>query len=556
MPQLRDIKTRRLVPNPRNARRNDESNIDSLCDTIQVVGIMEPLHIVEVAPPADAAEIYAAEGDDDPNWYMVVFGHRRRRAALRLELPTVPCLVSDDEDAARQLAMAMIENLHRENLTVTEEADGFRQLELEGWSAEKIAETLARPLERVRQSLTLQRLPQQARDAADAGTLTLDNAAELDKFTDDPDALARILKNGDRWGFRHALTEETRKSELRKAKDELRATLVLDGVDIVSQPADWGSSTAKIVDARTLLDKNGELLDPEAVKGKPGFAAIIQTDYNTPKPLIVCKDPEFLGYTRTTSADRHLSSEEREERARKKAAEEAHTEALRLAQGVRREFLKETYGTPRGAKKIYLRVLREVATTPGILTYSKELSDLVSAMAGITIGSELCAGQIPRHLVRDGVREKFARAGTDRLTRVLVARWAAGHESNLDAYGWQVRPEVAVPFFDTLVADGYTLSDAEQRLYGELHASLQPEKEQDEPAEQATDEETAGPAEAATSIGDDTVTEEPEDEEEREPIHPDVDATVTALHSDVELTPESEDATDEESPSEDVALSA
>ena len=58
--------------------------------------------------------------------HMVLFGYRRREAAIAAELAAVPCIVRADYTAkdAEQVADMLAENLHRGDLTAVEEADG------------------------------------------------------------------------------------------------------------------------------------------------------------------------------------------------------------------------------------------------------------------------------------------------------------------------------------------------------------------------------------------------------------------------------------------------
>ncbi|MBZ1349967.1 ParB/RepB/Spo0J family partition protein [Alcaligenaceae bacterium LF4-65] len=93
--------------------RMDEGALAELADSIRVQGIMQPI----LVRPIDAGK----------GRYEIIAGERRFRAAQLAGLTEVPVLVKDvaDEHAA---AMALIENIQREDLNPLEEAQGVKRL--------------------------------------------------------------------------------------------------------------------------------------------------------------------------------------------------------------------------------------------------------------------------------------------------------------------------------------------------------------------------------------------------------------------------------------------
>ncbi len=89
----------------------DDAALQTLADSIKAQGIMQPILVREIA--ADRYEIIA--------------GERRWRASQLAGLSEVPVLVRDIADEAA-LAMALIENIQRENLNPLEEALGIKRL--------------------------------------------------------------------------------------------------------------------------------------------------------------------------------------------------------------------------------------------------------------------------------------------------------------------------------------------------------------------------------------------------------------------------------------------
>ena len=94
----------------------DNAALQTLADSIKAQGIMQP---ILVRPLSD--------GLSDEQHYEIIAGERRWRASKIAGLEDVPVLVREIEDEAA-LAMALIENIQRENLNPLEEAQGIKRL--------------------------------------------------------------------------------------------------------------------------------------------------------------------------------------------------------------------------------------------------------------------------------------------------------------------------------------------------------------------------------------------------------------------------------------------
>ena len=106
----------------------DDAALQTLADSIKTQGIMQPILVREISP--DKFEIIA--------------GERRWRASQMAGLTHVPVLVRDIADESA-LAMALIENIQRENLNALEEAQGIKRLIDEfAMTHEKAAEAVGR----------------------------------------------------------------------------------------------------------------------------------------------------------------------------------------------------------------------------------------------------------------------------------------------------------------------------------------------------------------------------------------------------------------------------
>lgn len=109
--QLLEIPVGEITPNPHQPRLHfDEASLAELADSIRELGVLQP---VLVRPGTDG--------------YVLVAGERRWRAARRAGLATVPAVVRSSDDLG-SVEQALVENLHREDLTPLEEAAAYQQL--------------------------------------------------------------------------------------------------------------------------------------------------------------------------------------------------------------------------------------------------------------------------------------------------------------------------------------------------------------------------------------------------------------------------------------------
>jgi ParB family chromosome partitioning protein len=109
---MRDLNVAMLRPGKYQPRtRMDEASLNDLATSIKAQGIMQPILVRQIADSS----------------YEIIAGERRWRAAQLAGLTHVPVLVRSVPDNAA-LAMALIENIQRENLNPLEEAVGIQRL--------------------------------------------------------------------------------------------------------------------------------------------------------------------------------------------------------------------------------------------------------------------------------------------------------------------------------------------------------------------------------------------------------------------------------------------
>ena len=160
---LEEIQVSAIRPNPYQPREHfDEEELASLAESIREVGILQPVLVRET-------------GDG----YELIAGERRWRAARRVGLQTIPAMVRDTDDASA-LEHALVENVHRSDLNVLEEAAAYQQLiEDFGLTHEEVSIRVGRSRTSVTNTLRLLQLPPSVQRMVRDRSLTMGHARAL-----------------------------------------------------------------------------------------------------------------------------------------------------------------------------------------------------------------------------------------------------------------------------------------------------------------------------------------------------------------------------------------
>lgn len=407
---------------------------------------------------------------EDGTWRLVA-GFRRLTACVEAGLDTTYCVVRPEwTDKPMSVLLAMLkENTQRKALTVKEEADAYAQLMLfPDMTVEKIAKQMGRKADYVRGQLAVAKLEHdRAVELANQGRLTLEDAAELEQFADQPKIYKRIIKkidehtNTGRWGGAHIInTEKSKKQYKITAAQRIQELRQAGAVILPKKPKDFGHASRE-ADVETLRDANGGTLDGNTLVFQPGFAALLDSNQGFPKVVVVCLNPEAHGYTRHAYYDRFVSDEVRAEREREEQAAQAHRAAFAAETEVRVKFLTETYSNVKkpAAKAMLARATRLAAADPGRLYAGK--AELVAALAGID---------------PDTIDETTS---AERVNRVILARYVAYREAQfIQAASWGRKHELAAAWPLLLTSDGYAMGETETAvqvaLTGALAAEVEP----------------------------------------------------------------------------------
>ena len=157
-----------MVPGTYQPRtRMDEGALYELAESIKAQGIMQPVLVRRLTSGEHAGQ------------YEIIAGERRFRAAHLAGLDSIPVLVRDvpDESAA---AMALIENIQREDLNPLEEAQGLQRLVKEfGLTHEQAAQAVGRSRSAASNLLRLLNLADPVQTMLMAGDIDMGHARAL-----------------------------------------------------------------------------------------------------------------------------------------------------------------------------------------------------------------------------------------------------------------------------------------------------------------------------------------------------------------------------------------
>jgi len=154
----------------------DADRLEELAESIRHQGIIQPV-------------VVRAKGDDQ---YELIAGERRWRAAQMADIERIPAIVRDVPDEIA-IAMALVENIQRENLNPIEEATALRRLVDEfQMTHQEAGDSVGRSRSAVSNLLRLLELSEEVRELVDARHLEMGHARAL--LTLDPAMQAKAAR--------------------------------------------------------------------------------------------------------------------------------------------------------------------------------------------------------------------------------------------------------------------------------------------------------------------------------------------------------------------------
>ncbi len=161
-----DISIDVIEPNKNQPRRNFfEDSLHELSESIKQFGVIQPITVRKI---------------DGEEKYEIIAGERRFRAARMAGLTTVPAIINTNVDDNSSLAMALIENIHREDLSPVEQALTFKQL-LEEFKLthDELSRQVGKSRALITNTLRILSLPISIQKLIDEGKVTAGHAKAL-----------------------------------------------------------------------------------------------------------------------------------------------------------------------------------------------------------------------------------------------------------------------------------------------------------------------------------------------------------------------------------------
>lgn len=183
MAEMTEVDIKDIDPNPTQPRRNfDQEALDELATSLAQLGVIQPITLKR-----------RADGK-----YIIISGERRWRAAQQAGLERLPAYIRDVDDENLH-AMALVENIQRENLNAIEIALGMQRLIEEcGLTQEAMAEKVGKKRSTVSNYMRLLSLPSEMQLALKEGIISMGHAkalATLD-YEDQIKALKKCVRKG------------------------------------------------------------------------------------------------------------------------------------------------------------------------------------------------------------------------------------------------------------------------------------------------------------------------------------------------------------------------
>ena len=161
---LKEIRVSDIKPNPKQPRlRIDPERLQELANSIKEYGVVQP--VVVRAQPGGGYELIA--------------GERRWRACQQLDLEYIPAVIREYGEL-QSAAIALIENLQRENLNPLEEATAYKRLMDEfQLTQEQVSQRVGKSRPQITNMIRLLALPNEIKVKLSTGEITMGHARPL-----------------------------------------------------------------------------------------------------------------------------------------------------------------------------------------------------------------------------------------------------------------------------------------------------------------------------------------------------------------------------------------
>ena len=218
MNQMTTIGIDQIIPNPSQPRTQfDDEALRELADSIKQLGVIQPITV--------------KKQDDN---YIIISGERRWRASQMVGLKELPVYVRDVDDENLH-AMALVENIQRQDLNAIEIALGMQRLIEEcNLTQEAMAEKVGKKRSTVSNYMRLLTLPSEVQLALKEGIITMGHAK----------AIASIAPERQLWALKRCIKKAM---SVRQAEEMARKLAMPINADI-EEEAEYPEAYSRLVE--------------------------------------------------------------------------------------------------------------------------------------------------------------------------------------------------------------------------------------------------------------------------------------------------------------------
>ena len=219
MNQVAEIAVSEIIPNPTQPRTQfDDEALQELASSISQLGIIQPITVKK----------------GDGGKYIIISGERRWRASQMVGLETLPAYIREVDDENLH-AMALVENIQRQDLNAIEIALGMQRLIDEcGLTQEAMAEKVGKKRSTVSNYMRLLNLPVEVQLALKEGLITMGHAK----------AIAGIDAEKQVWALKKCL----KKALSVRQTEELARKLAEQGESAPAMEEEYPESYSRLVE--------------------------------------------------------------------------------------------------------------------------------------------------------------------------------------------------------------------------------------------------------------------------------------------------------------------
>lgn len=202
MTEMAEIAIEEIIPNPLQPRTQfDEEALDELADSIRQLGVIQPITLRK---------------RNSDGKYVIISGERRWRAAQRADLKSLPAYIREVDDENLH-AMALVENIQRQDLNAIEIALGMQRLLEEcHLTQDALSEKVGKKRSTISNYMRLLKLPSEVQLALKEGLLSMGHAKAIAGV--EPEKQLWLMKRCIKKGLSVRQAEELARSLEEKAQ--------------------------------------------------------------------------------------------------------------------------------------------------------------------------------------------------------------------------------------------------------------------------------------------------------------------------------------------------